>query len=78
MGKGTNLKDIAMGCVIFSGLAKSCLSSNQAKSSDFSLMLAEKAKFTKDKRSNCPVASSTTMRLVPFAMNHHGFRGPHF
>ncbi len=77
MGKGTYLKDTVMDCVVVSGLAKSCLS-NQAQSSDFSLRLAEKSKFTKDTRSGCPVASSATMRLIPLAMNHLGLRGPHF
>ena len=74
--KGIYLKDAAMDCVVVSGLAKSCLS-NQANKSDFSLRLAEKAKFTKVRRSSCPVASSTTMRLIPFVVSHLGLHSPH-
>ena len=66
-----------MDCVIVYAIAKSCLS-NQARSSDFSLQIAEKAKFTKDRRSSHLVASSATMRLIPLAMNRLGLRGPHF
>jgi hypothetical protein len=76
LGKGVYVKDNAMECVIVSGLVKSCLS-NKARSSDFSLRLAEKAKFTKDNRSICDVASSATTRLIPLAINHHGLKGPH-
>ncbi len=58
-------------------LAKSCLS-NLAKSSDFSLRIAEKAKFIKDRRFNRPMASSATVRLIPLAVNHLCLRGTHF
>ena len=71
MGKGLHLKGSAVDCVIVSGLAKSCLS-NQAISSNFSLWLAEKAKFIKHKRSSYYVASSAFIRLIPFAMYHLG------
>jgi len=46
LGMGVFLKDTAMDYLIVSGLAKSCLS-NQVRSSDFSLRLAEKAKSLK-------------------------------
>ncbi len=69
--------DTAMDLIIASGLMKSCLS-YAAKSSDFVLKGAERAKFIKDKRSVTPISSSSTMRLVPLALNHLGMRGPHF
>ena len=77
LGKGIYLKDNATDCVIVSGLAKSCLS-NQAKSYDFSLRLAEKAKFTKDRKFSYLVVSSATMRLIPKATYHLGLRGLRF
>ena len=77
LGMGTFLKDTAIDCFVVFGLAISCLS-NQAQSSDFSLGLVEKAKFTKDRRSSCLVASYAIMRLISLAMNHRGLRGPHF
>jgi hypothetical protein len=69
--------DTAMDLVIASGLTQSCLSSS-SKSSDFVLKGAERAKFMKDKRSVNPISSSSTLRLVPLALNHMGLRGPHF
>ncbi len=66
-----------MDLVIASGLTKSCLSSSST-SSDFVLKDAERAKFGKDRRSVNPIASSSTMRFVPLALNHMGLRGPHF
>ena len=77
MGKGVYVKDTAMDCVVVSALAKSCLS-DQSRSSDFSLRIEEKAKFTKDKRSSRLVASSANMLLIPLAMNYLGLSGPHF
>ena len=69
--------DTAMDLVIASGLTQSCLSSS-SKSSDFVLKGAKRAKFMKDKRSVNPISSSSTLRLVPLALNHMGLRGPHF
>ncbi len=69
--------DTAMDLVLASNLTKSCLSSS-SKSSDFVLKGAERAKFGKDKRSVDPIASSSTTRFVPLALNHLGLRGPHF
>ena len=70
--------DIAMDMVIASDLTKSCLS-NSSKSSDFVLKGAQRVKFGKDRRSANPIASSSTMKFVPLALNHMGLRaGPHF
>ena len=69
--------DTAMDLVIASGLTKSCLSSS-SKSPDFVFKGAERAKFGKDLRSVNPIASSSTMRFVPLALDHLGLRGPHF
>jgi hypothetical protein len=69
MGRDVHIMDTAMDMVIASGLTKSCLSSS-SKSSGFVLKGAERAKFGKDKRSVIPIASSSTMRFVPLALNH--------
>ena len=77
LGRDVHRLDSAMDLVIASGLTKSCLTS-ASKSSDYVLKGAERAKFTKDRRSVNPISSSSTMRLVPLALNHLGLRGPHF
>jgi hypothetical protein len=48
------------------------------QSSDFILKAAEKTKFRKDLNSIKPIATYSTMRFVPLALNHFGLRGPHF
>ncbi len=77
LGRDVHRMDTIMDIVIASGLTKSCLSSS-SRSSDFVLKGAERAKFGKDRRSTNPISSSSTMRLVPLALNHLGLRGPHF
>jgi hypothetical protein len=77
LGRDVHMLDTAMDLVIAHGLTKSCLSSS-CKSSDFVLKAAEKAKFRKDKNSANPISNSSTMRFVPFALNHFGMRDPHF
>ena len=76
LGRDVHIMDTAMDLVIAFGLTKSCLSSS-SKSSDFVLKGAERFKFGKDMRSVIPIASSSTMRFVPLALNHLGLRGPH-
>ena len=66
-----------MDLVVVSGLKKSCLSSS-CKSSDFVLKAAKKTKSRNDLNSIKPIASSSTMRFVPLALNHFGLRGSHF
>ncbi len=77
LGKNVHGLDTAMDLVIASGLTKSCLIPS-SKSSDFVLKGAERAKFVKDRRSANPIASSSTIRFVPLALNRMGLRGPHF
>jgi hypothetical protein len=77
LGRDVHRMDTAMDLVIASGLTKSCLSSS-SRSSDFVLKGAERVKFGKDKRSVNPIASCSTMRFVPLALNHMELRGPHF
>ena len=77
LGRYVHRLDTAIDLVIASGLTNSCLSSS-SKSSDFVLKGAERAKFGKDRRSVNPIASSSTMRFVPLALNHLGLRGAHF
>ena len=74
LGRDAHKMDTAMDLGIASDLTKSCLSSS-SKSSDFVLKAAERAKFGKDRRSVIPIASSSTMRFVPLALNHMGLRG---
>ena len=76
LGRDVHMLDTALDVVSASGLAKPCLSSS-CKSSDFVLKVSETAKFGKDIRYVNPVSSSSTMRFVPLALNHLGFRGPH-
>ncbi len=66
-----------MDIAIASDLLKTCLTSSY-KSYDFVLKAAENTKFGKDRKSVNPIASSSTTRFVPLAMNHFGLRGPHF
>ncbi len=77
LGRDVHRMDTTMDLVIASGLTNSCLSSSST-SSDFVLKVGERAKFGKDRRSVSPIASSSTMRFVPLALNHMGLRGPHF
>ena len=77
LGRDVHIMDTAMDLVIASGLTKSCLSSS-SRSSDFVLKGAKRVKFGKDRKSVNPIASSSTMRSVPFTLNHLGLLGPHF
>ena len=77
LGRDVHGIDTAMDLVIDLGLTKSCLSPS-LKSSDFVLKGAERVKFGKDRRSVNPIASSSTVRFVPLALNHMRLRGPHF
>jgi len=61
---------------ITSRLTKSCLLPS-SKSSVFVLKGAERAKFGKESRFVNLIASSSTMKFVPLALNHLGLRGPH-
>ena len=74
LGGDVHKLDTAMD--IASGLTKLCLSSS-SKSPDF-LKGVERVKFGKERRSINPIASSSTMRLVPMALNHLRLRGAHF
>ena len=71
LGRDVHRMDTAMDLVIASGLTKSCLSSS-SKSSDFVIKGADRAKFGKDRRSVDSIASSSTMWVVPLALNHLG------
>ena len=77
LGRDVHRLDTAMDVVVASALQKSCLTSI-TKSSDIVLKAAEKTKFRKDLNSMKPIASSSTMRFIPLALNHFGLRGPHF
>jgi hypothetical protein len=77
LGRDVHRMDTAMDIVIASALQKSCLTST-TKSSDIVLKAAERTKFRKDSISTKPIASSSTMRFIPLALNHFGLRGPHF
>jgi hypothetical protein len=70
-GRGVKRMDSAMDIVIASRLTKSCFSSS-CKSSDYVPKVAEMAKFGKVRRSCNPIASSSTMRFIPLALNHLG------
>ena len=75
--RGVHILDSTMGIVISSRLTRSCFNSS-CKISDYVLKVVEVAKFGKDKRSCNPIASFSTMRFIPLALNHLGLRGPHF
>jgi hypothetical protein len=77
MGRDVYMLDTAMDLVIASGLAKSCLTSSY-KSSDFVMKAAKKAKLMKDRNLVNPISVSSTMRFVPLALSHFGWKGPHF
>jgi len=77
LGRDVHRLGTTMNLVVVSGLKKSCLSSS-CKSSDFILKAAEKTKFRKDLNSIKPIATSSTMRFAPLALNHVGLRGSHF
>jgi hypothetical protein len=77
LGREVHIMEPAMDIGIAFGLTKSCLTSS-CNSSDYVLKMAEVAKLVKDRRSCTPIASSSTMRFIPLALNHLGLRGPHF
>ena len=77
LGRDVHMLDNAMDLVIASGLTKSCLAST-CKSSDFVMKAAEKTKSGKDRNLVNPISVSSTMRFVPLALSHFGWKGPHF
>jgi len=71
------IKDVAMDVTTSSCTCPTnvvCASVN----TDKHLRAAENVKFDKDLKSSYPLQASSSMRLVPLAVNQFGRRGPHF
>jgi hypothetical protein len=77
VGNGMHKKDTVMDLMITSTLKQSCLLQS-TKGSDYVIRKAESVKFRPEARSNGPIQSSSTRRLVPLALNRMGLRGSHF
>ena len=69
-------KDIGVDFVVTS-CTRSSIRTKSSRSSDAPLLEVEEKKFKKDLSSSLPFQSSASRRLVPFALNQFGRRGPH-
>jgi hypothetical protein len=68
---------MALDVVITSALQQSTLG-HSAEAADYIVKGKENRKFSDDRRSVNPLSMSADKRLIPLAMNHIGWRGPHF